>query len=96
MKRNLLLQRDYILFDPLDQISQVSGETPASSPLIMFRKTAAFGITLSCYGTIGHSDLTGEKTVEDLEIWLGDGEITNGLPENFIQELVSACIEENP
>ena len=92
MKRTLLLERDFIILDPMDALN--IPETPEK--LITFRKTAAFKVTLSCYGTIGISDLTGEKTVEDLEIWLGDGEISTGLPENFIQELVSACIEENP
>lgn len=90
VKRNLLLERDFLLFDAWDAFAQ-----PEKAEFITFRKTASTRITLSVYGSIGTSDLTGEKTVEDMEVCLGDGEITNGLPESFLQSLVHECVEEN-
>lgn len=88
MKRNLLLERDFLIFDPWDAYEQ-----PAKAKFLTFRKTSGTGITLSVYGTIGISELTGEKTVENMEVFCGDGEITSGLPENFLQELVNECVE---
>lgn len=97
-KRNLLLERDFLLFDPWDAIKNPPLERSYSGPLhdgYMFGKNSAIGITLSIYGTFGTSDLTGEEIIEDMEVWLGDGEITNGLSETFLQRLVSDCIDEH-
>lgn len=88
MKRQLLAERDLLVFDPWDQLS--GGDTQQ----LTFRKTSAHGVTLSVFGTIGTSDLTGKPTIEDLEIYLGDGEISSGLSESFIQELIDSVIEE--
>lgn len=88
MKRTLLAERDFLMFDPWDQLS--GGDTQQ----LTFRKTSAHGVTLSIYGSIGTSDLTGKPTVEDMEVFIGDGEITNGLPERFLQELVDSILEE--
>lgn len=96
-KRNLLLERDFLLFDPWDALqtgSKISGGFEADKTTC-FRKNSATGITISVYGTFGISDLTGKETIEDMEVWLGDGEITNGLSEAFLQSLVEACLEEN-
>lgn len=91
IKRNLLLERDFLIFDPSDALYQpVELDKP---PLYSFRKIAGFGISLRVYGTVGISDLTGEKTVHDMEVRLGDEDISNGLPESFLQELVNECVE---
>lgn len=89
-KRNLLLERDFLLFDPWDAMRTNEPQDKLST----FRKNSAVGITIRVFGTFGISDLTGKETIEDMEVWLGDGEITNGLPEDFLQSLVDACLEE--
>ncbi len=45
------------------------------------------------FGTIGTSDLTGEKTIEDMEVKLGDIDITDGLSDKFLQTLVHEVCE---
>ncbi len=95
MKRNLLLQRDFLIFDPWDAIRTTITQDIVPHPeMISFRKTSGFGMTLSVYGIIGTSDLTGEKTVEDMVVECGGEDISNGLPESFLQELVNECIED--
>lgn len=98
MKRQLLAERDLLVFDPWDALVNTGDKTPlwggGDDGTIRFRKTAGTGITISIYGTIAISDLTGKPTIEDLEIYLGDGEISSGLSETFIQELIDSVIEE--
>ena len=96
MKRQLLAERDLLVFDPWDALqtgSKISGGFEGDKT-VCFRKTSGMGITISIYGTIAISDLTGKPTIEDLEIYLGDGEISSGLSETFIQELIDSVIEE--
>lgn len=95
IKRNLLLESDYLLFDPWDALRnkpEVEHGVPAG--ITCFRKTAGHGITLSVFGTIGLSDLTGHKIIEDMQVFLGDSDITNDLPESLLQELEESAIEE--
>jgi len=90
IKRELLLERDFLIFDGWDALSG-KGEFIN----VTFRRNAAEGITLRVYGTIGTSDLTGEKTIEDMEVKLGDIDITDGLSDKFLQNLVHEAVEEN-
>ena len=91
MNRRLLLERDFLLFDAWDALSK-SGDD-LNAPSVCFRKIAGIGITLSVYGNPGISDLTGDRTIEDMEVWCGDSDITNGLPESFLQTLVHEALE---
>jgi len=85
----LLLERDYLIADPWDQLS--GGDTQTVS----FHKTSLFKITLSVYGRIGRSDLTGLPIVEDMTICVGKDDISSGLPESFLQELEEQALENN-
>lgn len=93
MKRTLLAQRELIVFDPWDALN-IPDRTPEK--LITFRKTSARSLSIDIYGIIGISDLTGHRTIEDLEVWCGDGDITNGLTEAHIQELIDSVLEDYP
>jgi hypothetical protein len=96
IKRELLLERDYSLFDNWDAMQwpySTLKEPVADS--VVFRKSSAEGITLRVYGTIGTSDLTGGKTIEDMEVKLGDIDITDRLSDKFLQNLVHEAVEEN-
>ena len=92
IKCELLLERDFLIFDPHDALRDPMIES-IHKDKFTFRKTSGVGITLRVYGTVGISDLTGEKTVHDMEVRLGDEDISNGLPESFLQELVNECVE---
>lgn len=91
MKRRLLLERDFLLFDAWDALQNLT--IPPQPDQLRFNKKSGVGITLSVYGNPGISDLTGEKTIEDMEVWWGDSDITNGLPESFLQTLVHEALE---
>lgn len=96
INRNLLLERDMLLFDPWDALqtgSKISGGFEADKTTC-FRKASATGITISVYGTFGISDLTGHKIIEDMQVFLGDSDITSDLPESLLQELEESAIEE--
>lgn len=95
IKRNLLLERDMLLFDPWDAIhTTVTNDIISHPEMITFRKNSGTGITLLVYGTIGTSDLTGKPVIEDMQVMLGDSDIYNALPEAFLQELTEAALEE--
>ena len=98
IKRELLLERDYSLFDNWDamQWPYAMLKEPISDSVI-FRKSSAEGISLRVYGTIGTSDLTGEKTIEDMQVIMGgtDIDITDGLSDKFLQNLVYEAVQEN-
>jgi hypothetical protein len=84
------------MFEPFDALttgSNISGGFQGKDT-VCFRKASARGVTLQIYGSIGTSDLTGKPTVEELEVWCGDGDITNGLPESFLQDLVESILED--
>lgn len=90
-KLPLLLERDLLIFSPWDALKS---DKIADQGAVKFRKNAGHGITFSIHGRPGISDLTGKPTVEDMEVWWGDVEVTNSIPESLMQEWVEEALEE--
>ena len=92
-KLPLLLEEDMLIFSPWDALNYPEA-SPQESKLVRFRANAATGVTFRIYGTRGISDLTGKPTIEDMEVWWGDIDVTNQIPESLMQEWSDKALEE--
>ena len=60
-----------------------------------FGKQVGQGITLSVHGTLGISELTGGRTIEDMKVCIGDKDIYNELTESVLMDLESELFNES-
>jgi hypothetical protein len=93
-KHPLLLERDVLMFDAWDKLTNPAPILTGGLEVVAFRKSAAHKFTFCIYGRIGVSDLDGKQIIEDIEVWLGEYEVTNAISDALIQEWTDAILTE--